>query len=55
MLSTVGQEHGKKRLKVLQKRRLEKLENYLINLFKNFFGTLRKILNVDVELILDDR
>jgi hypothetical protein len=55
MWSTVGQEHGKKRLKVLQKQRLEKLEKDLMNLFKNFFGTLRKILNGDFELILDAR
>jgi hypothetical protein len=54
-MSTVGQEHGKKQLKVLQKRRLEKLEKALMNLFNNFFGTLQKILNGDGEFILDDR
>jgi len=55
MLSTAGQEHGKKRLNVLQKRRLEKLEKDLMNLFKNFFFALRKMLNGEVEFILDNR
>jgi hypothetical protein len=36
MLSTVGQEHGKKQLNVLQEQRLEKIEKDLMNLFKNF-------------------
>ena len=54
MLPAVGQEHGKKGLTVLQKRMLEKLEKDLMNLFKNFFGTLRKMLNGDAEFILDD-
>jgi len=34
-MSTVGQGHGKKRLKILQKGRLEKLEKDLMNLLKN--------------------
>jgi hypothetical protein len=54
-MPTVGQEHGKKRLKVLQKGRLEKLEKDLMNLLKNFFGAPRKILNGDVEFISDNR
>jgi len=54
-MSTVGQEHGKKRLKGLQKGRLEKLEKDLMSLLKNFFDAPRKILNGDIEFIFENR